>query len=171
MDPPIATVELNFFPAGCVSVVLVRKLVHLDDHLFGATDFNHRLSEGLVADEPVVDAVVFLVTTFLLQVDAPYGILCIPVSFSIPVTTWSVLSDVETFGMENVSKMPEIYRFDSRPNLLSSNVHIRQYITPALQWLRQNLHCHFGSALTISEISMFPASMITIFDSSLNCIE
>ena len=64
VDPPIATVELNFFPAGCVSVVLVRKLVHLDNHLFGATDFNHRLSEGLVADEPVVDAVVFLFTAF-----------------------------------------------------------------------------------------------------------
>ena len=34
MDPPIATVELDFFPAGCVTVVLVRKLVHLDNHLF-----------------------------------------------------------------------------------------------------------------------------------------
>ena len=65
-DPPIATVELNFFLAGFVSVVLIRKLIHLfDDHLFGATDFNHRLSEGLVADERVVDAVVFLFTAFL----------------------------------------------------------------------------------------------------------
>ena len=58
MDPPIATVEFNLFLAGFVSVVLTRKLVHLYDHLFRATDFNHRLSEGLVADEPVVDAVV-----------------------------------------------------------------------------------------------------------------
>ena len=71
VDPPIATVEFNFFLAGFVSVVLIRKLVHLDDHLFGATDFNHRLSEGLVADVPVVDAVmfldavVFLLTAFL----------------------------------------------------------------------------------------------------------
>ena len=61
----MATVELNFFPAGSGSVVLVRKLVHLDNHLFGATDFNHCLSEGLVADVPVVDAVVFLFTAFL----------------------------------------------------------------------------------------------------------
>ena len=58
VDPPIATVELNFFPAGCVSVVLVRKLVHLDNHLFSATDFNHGFSEVLVADESVVDAVI-----------------------------------------------------------------------------------------------------------------
>ena len=65
MDPPIATVEFNLFLAGFVSVVLTRKLVHLYDHLFRATDFNHRLSEGLVADEPVVDAVVFLFTAFL----------------------------------------------------------------------------------------------------------
>ena len=53
VDPPIATVELDFFPAGFVTVVLVRKLVHLDNHLFSATDFNHCLSEGLVADIPV----------------------------------------------------------------------------------------------------------------------
>ena len=65
MDPPIATVELDFFRAGFVTVVLVRKLVHLDNHLFGATDFNHRLSEGLVADVPVVDAIIFLFTAFL----------------------------------------------------------------------------------------------------------
>ena len=65
VDPPIATVEFNFFLAGFVSVVLTRKLVHLYDHLFRATDFNHRLSEGLVADEPIVDAVVFLLTAFL----------------------------------------------------------------------------------------------------------
>ena len=65
MDPPIATVELNFFPAGSVGVVLIRKLVHLDNNLFSATDFNHCLSEGLVADEPVADAVVFLLTAFL----------------------------------------------------------------------------------------------------------
>ena len=65
VDPPIATVEFNFFFAGFISVVLTRKLVQLYDHWFGATDFNHCLSEGLVADEPVVDAVVFLLTAFL----------------------------------------------------------------------------------------------------------
>ena len=45
-----------------------------------------------------------------------------------------------------------------------------QYMTPGLQWLRQYSHCHFGSALTISEISMFPASLIVCFDSSLNAL-
>ena len=81
MDPPIATVELNFFPVGSIGVVLFLKLVHLDNHLFSATDFNHGFSEGLVADEPVVDAVVFLLTTFLCKLMRRMGILCILVIF------------------------------------------------------------------------------------------
>ena len=101
MDPPVATVELNFFPAGCVSVVLVRKLVHLDDHLFGATDFNHCLSEGLVADVPVVDAIVFLFTAFLCKLIRRM-VFFASWSFSIPVTTWSVFSDVEVRYGEGV---------------------------------------------------------------------
>ena len=68
MDPPIATVELDFFPAGFVTVLLVRKLVHLDNHLFSATDFDHCLSEGLVADVPV-DHIPFYGIS--LQVDSP----------------------------------------------------------------------------------------------------
>ena len=94
VDPPIATVEFNFFLAGFVSVVLIRKLVHLDDHLFGATDFNHRLAEGLVADEPVVDAVVFLLTAVLCKLIRRM-VFFASLGFSIPVTVWSVLSDVE----------------------------------------------------------------------------
>ena len=94
MDPPIATVELDFFFAGFVTVVLFRKLVHLDDHLFSASVVDHCLSEGLVADVPVVDAIVFLFTAFLCK------LICRMVffaswSFSIPVTTLFVFSDVE----------------------------------------------------------------------------
>ena len=94
VDPPIATVKIDSFFAGFVTVVLTRKLVHFYDHLFGATDFNHRLPDGLVADEPVVDAVVFLLTAFpckLIRRKVFFASLC----FSIPVTVWSVLSDVE----------------------------------------------------------------------------
>ena len=94
MDPPIASVELNFFLAGFINVVLIRKLVHLDDHLLGATDFNHRLSERLVTDVPVVDAFVFLFTAFLCKLIRRM-VLFASWSFSIPVTTWSVFSNVE----------------------------------------------------------------------------
>ena len=65
VDPPIATVEFNLFLADFVSVVLTRKLVHLYDHLFRASHFNHGLPESFVANEPVVDAVVLLFTAFL----------------------------------------------------------------------------------------------------------
>ena len=51
-------VELNFFLADFVAVVLIRKLVHLEDHLFSAAVFDHGAPEGLVADVPVVDAFV-----------------------------------------------------------------------------------------------------------------
>ena len=94
MDPPIATVELDFFFAGFITVVLFRKLVHLDDHLFSASVVDHCPPEGLVEDVPVVDAFVFPLTAFLCK------LICRMVffaswSFSIPVTTWSVFSDVE----------------------------------------------------------------------------
>ena len=94
MDPPIATVELNLFPAGFVTVVLFRKFVHLDDHLFGATDVDHCLSEGLVADVPVVDANIFPFTAFLCKLIRRM-VFFASWSFSIPVTTWSVFSNVE----------------------------------------------------------------------------
>ena len=94
MDPPIATAELNFCLAGFVAVVLVRKLVHLDNHFFSATDIDHCLSEGLVADVPVVDAFVFPFTAFLCKL-VRRTVFFASWSFSIPVTTWSVFSDVE----------------------------------------------------------------------------
>ena len=58
-------------------MVLIRKLVHLEDYLFSAAVFDHGAPEGLVADVPVVDAVVPPFYDISLQVDVPYGILCI----------------------------------------------------------------------------------------------
>ena len=43
-----------------MSVVFACKLIHLEDDLFRASQFDHRLSEGLVADVSVVDAVILL---------------------------------------------------------------------------------------------------------------
>ena len=76
-------------------MVLFRKLVHLDDHLFSAAVVDYGPPEGPVADVPVVDAFVSPFTAFLCK------LICRMVffaswSFSIPVTTWSVFSNVET---------------------------------------------------------------------------
>ena len=92
MDPPIATVELDFCLAGFVAVVLFRKLVHLEDHLFSASVVDHCPPERLVADVPVVDANIFPFTAFLCKLIRR---MVLSWSFSIPVTTWSVFSDVE----------------------------------------------------------------------------
>ena len=71
--------------------------------------------------------------------------------------------------MDDVSRMAEIYFRFLAESFVIRRPHT-QYMTPVLQWLRQTLHCHFGSALTISEISMFPASMMATFDSLLNAL-
>ena len=97
VDPPIATVELDFFPAGFVTVVLFRKLVHLDNHLFSATDVDHCLPEGFVADVSVVDAVVLLFTAFLCKL-IRRKVIFTSRCFSIPVTVWSALSLCRSSG-------------------------------------------------------------------------
>ena len=88
-----SAVVLNFVLADSEGVVLIRKLVHLNDHLFSAAVFDHGAPEGLVAHVPVVDTIVPLFATFLCK------LMCRVVffasrSFAIPVTTWSVFSDV-----------------------------------------------------------------------------
>ena len=127
MDPPVATVELNFFLAGFVTVVLFRKLVHLDDHLFSASVVDHCLSEGLVADVPVVDAIVFPFTAFLCKL----GILCILELFHTcdhVVCLFYCRSSV----WRNESRVDEMYFRFSAESVVIRRPHT-QYMTPGLQ--------------------------------------
>ena len=78
-DPPITTVYVNFCFGGNMTVVFACKSIHLKDDLFRATQLDHRLSEDLVADESVVDVVIFLLATPLLQLICCVGTLCIEV--------------------------------------------------------------------------------------------
>ena len=101
MNPPVATVDVNFCSGGVVSVVFTCKLIHLFDDLFRASHFNHRLPEGLVADESVVNAVVLLLTAFLCKLIRRmvfFASRC----FSIPVTVWPALPDVEVRDGERI---------------------------------------------------------------------
>ena len=50
-----------------MTVVFACKPIHLKDDFFRSTQFDHRFSEELVADESVVDAVIFLFATLLLK--------------------------------------------------------------------------------------------------------
>ena len=54
--PPIATVYVEFFFCGNVGVVFVRQFVHLADHFFSATQFQHGLSEPCITNGPIVNA-------------------------------------------------------------------------------------------------------------------
>ena len=48
-------------------VVLVRQFVHLANHFFNATQFNHGLSESCIRNEPIVNAQEFSLLAFLLE--------------------------------------------------------------------------------------------------------
>ena len=63
--PPIATVYIEFFFCSMVCVILVRQFVHLENHFFSATQFDHGLSESCITDETIVNAQEFSLLAFL----------------------------------------------------------------------------------------------------------
>ena len=84
-----------------MSMVFPCKLIHLKDDLFRASQFNHRFPEGLVADESVVDAVIFLLAAFLLKLICRM-VLFASRCFPIPVTVWPALPYVEVRDGEQI---------------------------------------------------------------------
>ena len=66
-DPPITTIDFNFFLCGIVTVVFACKSIHFKDDLFRATQLNHRLSEELVTDKSIVNVFVAFLSTPLLK--------------------------------------------------------------------------------------------------------
>ena len=82
-DPPIVAVRTSFFCRSVVCVILVRQFVHLTNHFFSATQFNHGLSESCITDEPVVNAQENSLLVFLLELIRD-EVLVIP--FFLPVT-------------------------------------------------------------------------------------
>ena len=100
-NPPVATVDVNFCSGGDVSVVFACKPVHLEDDIFRASQLNHRFSEELVADESVVDVVIFLLAASLLKLICRV-VLFASKCFPIPVTVWSALPYVEVRDGEQI---------------------------------------------------------------------
>ena len=62
-DPSVATVDIDFFLCGNMTVVFACKPIHLKDDLFRATQLNHRFSEELVADESIVNVFILFLST------------------------------------------------------------------------------------------------------------
>ena len=105
-NPPVATVDITFFFCGNMTVVFACKPIHLKDDLFRATQLDHRFSEELVADESVVDVIIFLLTTPLLKLICRV-VLFASRCFPVPMTVWPALPYVEV-RMENKSSTDEM---------------------------------------------------------------
>ena len=84
-----------------MSVVFACKLIHLYDDVFRASHFNHRVPEGPVADESVVDAVILLFAAFLCKLIRSM-VLFASRCFPIRVTVWPALTNVEVRDGEQI---------------------------------------------------------------------
>ena len=93
-DAPIATVYVEFFFCSKVGVVFVRQFVHLANHFFSATQFDHGLSEPCITNEPIVNAQELSFPTLLLELIRSV-IFLITFFLSVSVTVWSTFPDVE----------------------------------------------------------------------------
>ena len=100
--PPIATVYIEFFFCSMVCVVLVRQFVHLANHFFSATQFDHGLSESCITDEPIVNAQEFSFLAFLLELIRSV-IFLISFFLSVTVTMGSTFPDVEVGNRKEVT--------------------------------------------------------------------
>ena len=99
--PPIATVYVEFFFCSNMCVVLVRQFVHLANHIFNATQFDHGLSKPCITNEPIVNAQELSFLTFLLELIRSV-IFLITFFLSVPVTVRSALPDVKLRDREEV---------------------------------------------------------------------
>ena len=93
-NPPVTTIDINFFLCGNMTVVFACKPIHLKDDLFRVTQLDHRFSEELVADESIVIVVILFLSTPLLKLFCRVEFFA-TFFLSIPVTVWPVLSYVE----------------------------------------------------------------------------
>ena len=99
--PPIATIYIEFFFCGNMVVVFVRQPVHLADHPFSATQFEHSLSEPRITDKSIVNV---LVSSFLALL---FELICSVVFFTtfflpVLVTVWPAFPDVKVRDREEI---------------------------------------------------------------------
>ena len=100
-DSPIATMYNDFFFSSVVCVVFVRQSVHLANHFFSATQFNHGLAESLITDETIVNAQEFSFLAFLFELIRD-EVLVIPFFLPVAVTVGSTFPDVVVVNRKEV---------------------------------------------------------------------
>ena len=84
---------ISFSVAWCVFVILVRQFVHLTNHFFSATQFDHGLSESCITDETIVNAQEFSLLAFLFELIRD-EVLVIPLFLPVAVTVGSTFPDI-----------------------------------------------------------------------------
>ena len=99
-DPPIATIDINFFFCGNMTVVFACKSIHFKDDIFRATQLNHRLSERRVTDKSLMNVFILFVLTPLLGLFR--RVVLFTTFLPVPVTVWPALSDVEVRDREEI---------------------------------------------------------------------
>ena len=100
-DPPIATIDINFFLCGNMTVVFACKSIHFKDDIFRATQLNHCLSERHITDKSIVNVFILFLSTPLLKLFCRvefFAAFFLPV----PVTVWPALPDVEVRDREEI---------------------------------------------------------------------
>ena len=99
--PPIATIYVEFFFSSVVCVIFVRQFVHLTNHFFSATHFDHGLSESCITDETIVNAQEFCFLAFLLELIRD-EVLVISCFLPVAVTVGSTFPDVAAGNRKEV---------------------------------------------------------------------
>ena len=100
-DPPVATIDFNFFLCGKMTVVFACKSIHFKNDLFRATQLNHRFSEELVTNKSIVNVFILFLST------PPLKLFCRVEFFAtfflpVPVTVWSALPGVKVRDREEI---------------------------------------------------------------------
>ena len=100
-DPPIATMYINFFFCGNMTVVFACKSVHFKDDFFRATQLDHRLSEQRITVKSIVNVFVLFLSTPLLKLFCRVELFA-TFFLPVPVTMWPALPDVEVRESEEI---------------------------------------------------------------------
>ena len=124
-DPPIVSIHSNFIWSDVVRVVFVRQFVHLTNHFFTATQFNHVLAESCITDEPIVNTQEISLLAFLLE-RIRDEVLVIPLRLPIAVPVGSPFLDVVIRNRKEVKSVLDEFLVLLRSILDGADVPVRQ---------------------------------------------
>ena len=103
-DPPVVSIDSNFFFSDAVRVVFVRQFDHLTTYFFISPNVKHVLAESLITDEPVVNTQEISLLAFLLE-RVRDEVLVIPWLLPVTVPVGSPFLDVVVGNREEIESV------------------------------------------------------------------